>query len=694
MINKHIKYIIFLSMCSFLRMSGQELGDVAYKTIQLSFIQTDRAVGILKSLGYSVIDFSVNNGPNPNELIFEPQGQFSESLYKGLAAKPEDLPIVIMLPETENITLLEMQGAAAQGQGAEQMGVDLGGASLVYTTSGEPLQRLMIAYDPNDPETLSRLVNLLANEIDVAAVQVIIEALIIEIDSDKIDELGINFSGRQSLASISSAAPDANSGAYQPFSIVLDKNLLGTAIDLEARLEALISAKSADVLSRPSVLVLDGRQARIVVGQQIPIARSTATGQNVVSATEYIPVGIVLNLRPRVSGDRNSITIQVETIISEAVESIGLGKVGSALLSAPVFNSRKVQTYVQVANRTPFIIGGLISKKKSDQTGGVPFLSSIPLLGKLFSYQRQIDERREVIVVLTPNLVDVTQRNFTRVIPKDSKIFTSLGNMLFQNSYRVLNRDVYDLGFIYKNPIYSGIVSEINSLQKENVEAAADPDLNTLIQGSLPGEDILIRRMLYDLVERVDYYKYIRPENVIYFVSDPKDPGNTLMRRFSKSYEFFLRGEGKKGKGFVIDFHTEISEGDNIGRLSRPIAEENYINLGNGAEYKRLLRQLNIDYNEPSILLYDSDMERRLYEVMVLRRILEMNPGITDNISSFKAGIEIIFPSPEALESDMHVLDIEAARYFFEVNNFNNSFDAAFLEGLEDIGYIIDSYYE
>ena len=42
----------------------------------------------------------------------------------------------------------------------------------------------------------------------------------------------------------------------------------------------------------------------------------------------------------------------------------------------------------------------------------------------------------------------------------------------------------------------------------------------------------------------------------------------------------------------------------------------------------------------------------------------------------------------------MHVLDIEVARYFFEVNNFNNSFDAAFLEGLEDIGYIIDSYYE
>tara|TARA_Y100000590_G_scaffold423658_1_gene529761 strand:+ start:2482 stop:4521 length:2040 start_codon:yes stop_codon:yes gene_type:complete len=675
-------------------LTSQQLSDVAFKTIQLSYIQTDRAVGILKSLGYSVIDFSVASGPNPNELIFEPQGEFAASLYKGLAAKPEDLPIVIMLPETENITLLEMQGAAAQGQGAQEMGVDLGGASLIYTTSGEPLQRLMIAYDPNDPETLSRLVNILTNEIDVAAVQVIIEALIIEIDSDKIDELGINLSGRQSLISGSTPAPDPETGGYQPFSLVLDKTLLGTAVDLEAKLQALISTKSADILSRPSVLVLDGRQARIVVGQQIPIARSTATGQNVVSATEYIPVGIVLNLRPRVSGDRNSITIQVETIISEAVERIGIGSVGSDLLSAPVFNSRKVQTYVQVANRTPFIIGGLISKKKSDQRGGVPILGSLPLIGNLFSFQRQTDERREVIVVLTPNLVDVTQRNFTRVIPKDSEIFSSLGNMLFQNSYRVLNRDVYDFGFIYTNPVYTEMVADITALQDKSMEAASDPDLNRFMEGSLPGEGILVRRMLYDLVERVDYYKYIRPGNVIYFVSDPSDPSNTLLRRFSRTYEEFLRRDGKRGKGLVLSFRPDELQTDGGAHLSRPVAGEVTIDIGKGEDYKRKLRSLNQDSERPAVLLYDPDMERRLYEVMVLRRILEMNPNITQNISNFKPGIEIIFPSPEALESDVHVLDIEIARYFFEINNYNNSFDAAFLRGMDEIGSIIDSYFE
>ena len=237
-------------------------------------------------------------------------------------------------------------------------------------------------------------------------------------------------------------------------------------------------------------------------------------------------------------------------------------------------------------------------------------------------------------------------------------------------------------------------MADITALQAESVEAAADPDLNRLMEGSLPGEEILVRRMLYDLVERVDYYKFIRPERVIYFVGDSSDPSNTLLRRFSRTYEDFLRGDGKRGKGLVLNFRPDGLESDERDHLSRPVAEETIIDIGKGEDYKRQLRSLNHDSARPAVLLYDEDMERRLYEVMVLRRILEMNPNITENISNFKPGIEIIFPSPEALESDVHVLDIEIARYFFEVNNYNNSFDAAFLRGMDEIGSIIDSYYE
>ena len=96
-----------------------------------------------------------------------------------------------------------------------------------------------------------------------------------------------------------------------------------------------------------------------------------------------MPVGIVLNLRPRISENGARVTIQVETIISDTEERIGA--TGGDVESAPIINNRKVQSFVRVANNTPFIIGGLISEKDSKNTGGVPLLSQIPFLKLFFS---------------------------------------------------------------------------------------------------------------------------------------------------------------------------------------------------------------------------------------------------------------------------------------------------------------------
>ena len=271
---------------------------VKYKTLQLSYMTTDRVGGILKSLGYAVVDFEKSPGVNPNEGVLTPIGDFADVLINGMVSEDDydALPLVILLPETDNITLLEMQGAVSE-KGAE-MGVDLGGSSLVFPTSGEPLQRLLIAYDPDNSEELKELVSVITNQLDVAAKQIMIEALVVEIDANKTNTLGVNFANSGSMYSSTFPEPDPNTGNFEPFTFIMDKGLIGNALEINAKLEKLISDQSSEILSRPSVLVLDGRQARIVVGQQIPIARSTATGQNVVSATEYIPIGIVLNLRP------------------------------------------------------------------------------------------------------------------------------------------------------------------------------------------------------------------------------------------------------------------------------------------------------------------------------------------------------------------------------------------------------------
>ena len=78
------------------------------------------------------------------------------------------------------------------------------------------------------------------------------------------------------------------------------------------------------------------------------------------------------------------VTIQVETIISETEERIGATG-GGDVESAPIINNRKVQSFVRVANNTPFIIGGLINEKSSDNEGGVPLLGTLPFIKNLFS---------------------------------------------------------------------------------------------------------------------------------------------------------------------------------------------------------------------------------------------------------------------------------------------------------------------
>ena len=85
--------------------------------------------------------------------------------------------------------------------------------------------------------------------------------------------------------------------------------------------------------------------------------------------------------------------MQIETIITET-ENFSAG-----VLEAPIINNRKVETYVRVSDNTPFIIGGLISNKKSTNEGKIPLLSKIPWLGKLFTWKGKQNVKKEVIVI-------------------------------------------------------------------------------------------------------------------------------------------------------------------------------------------------------------------------------------------------------------------------------------------------------
>ncbi len=202
-------------------------------------------------------------------------------------------------------------------------------------------------------------------------------------------------------------------------------------------MKALVNTGNAEILSSPSVLALDGRQARIQIGQQVPISKSNITASGTFQSIEYFPVGIVLNLRPRISEDGAEITMQVETIVSAVSQSseTQTGGQSSEVLLAPIIDNRQVQTFVRIADNTPFIIGGLISNDVQERKIGIPYLADIPVLGRLFSRTSDDIIRNEVIIVLTPHVVPQDAKSFSYVIPKDSEMFDSFDKRLFRNAY-------------------------------------------------------------------------------------------------------------------------------------------------------------------------------------------------------------------------------------------------------------------
>ena len=170
--------------------NASTLRDLDYEVVKLSYIQTDRALAILKTMGYTVVEYRAGKGEISGENNFTPI--FSKKVDNLNA--PGVLPVIIKIPDTQTISLVSKSTTKAASK-KSALGVDLGGVTLNNTTSGEPMQRLLVGYKSSDMRALAQLLDLIANKIDVPASQVAIEALVIELNRDDLSELGVDFSG-------------------------------------------------------------------------------------------------------------------------------------------------------------------------------------------------------------------------------------------------------------------------------------------------------------------------------------------------------------------------------------------------------------------------------------------------------------------------------------------------------------------
>ncbi|MGH7940938.1 MAG: type II secretion system protein GspD [Limisphaerales bacterium] len=177
--------------------------------------------------------------------------------------------------------------------------------------------------------------------------------------------------------------------------------------DFTATLQAIATAGKAQILSRPSILARDGQPATILVGQEVPLVTGI-TFESVGATTEpinniqYTPVGLQVNVTPYISPDnlvQMIVTPQDSEVDPTQTEPIGGG------VNAPVIDTRSADTVVITPDGQTVVIGGLMENDKESAETKIPLLGDIPVLGALFRYKANSDDKNELMIFLTPHIV-------------------------------------------------------------------------------------------------------------------------------------------------------------------------------------------------------------------------------------------------------------------------------------------------
>jgi pilus assembly protein CpaC len=239
--------------------------------------------------------------------------------------------------------------------------------------------------------------------------QIRIEAKILEISTDKVKKLGIQYANASAIDTDTGIVTIGSTGIFgfgQTFSNSRDSSTskMGGYADINATLQALITNGDAKILSQPSMVTMSGEKANILIGGEIPIPMSNSEGQITVEWREY---GIKLNIEPTVDAENkitSKVNAEVSTLDSSSAAAINL----SNGLSIPALRSRKAETVIHLSSGSTMVIGGLLSSDEGKQVTKIPFLGDLPVLGRFFRSTSTSKEKKEIIILVTPTLVDET----------------------------------------------------------------------------------------------------------------------------------------------------------------------------------------------------------------------------------------------------------------------------------------------
>jgi len=236
----------------------------------------------------------------------------------------------------------------------------------------------------------------LITSLDTVTRQVEIVARMVDVDATTARQFGINWSLRNLHSN--SERLSGSVGLTEPLSSSSGNLRLGVVRDfgnLDATIEALERDNKAKLISNPKITTISNRKARILVGKEVPLIVMDEAGN---ATTELKRVGITLEVTPQIN-DEDRITLDLHPEVSDLSSQ-------ATVQGGVVFNTTLADTRVMVNDGETAVIGGLVRTSETDFEQGIPVLRSIPILGALFRSSDTRTESRELLIFVTPRIVE------------------------------------------------------------------------------------------------------------------------------------------------------------------------------------------------------------------------------------------------------------------------------------------------
>ncbi len=303
-------------------------------------------------------------------------------------------------------------GEAGEGEGGTARRQQPVSADSATSTNLEAELRIVADADNNSllvmatPRDYQKVLRVL-ERLDVVPLQVHVEATIVEVVLNDELKFGIQwfFDGRHgnnysSRVGWDGSIDGSSSGLGRIFP-GFSWALVNHASEIRAVLNAFAGDSLVNVLSAPSVMVLDNHTAKIQVGDQVPIAtqsQSSIEGSSVINSIQYRNTGILLTVKPRVNPG-GLVTMEIDQEVSS------VSATASSNLNSPTISTRSISSTVAVQTGESVVLGGLIREDNRRTEAGVPGLYHLPFIGKLFGEESRSTNRTELVVILTPRII-------------------------------------------------------------------------------------------------------------------------------------------------------------------------------------------------------------------------------------------------------------------------------------------------